>query len=108
MDADCAKQLTKLAKKKHLRDIETIYSSDLNAMERELDDKIDEAAKSGTNKYVMGSIGFDELIKKCITNEQALQIDSTLWSKALQDHYSARGFKVYGNDGIVIEWSDDD
>lgn len=108
MDADRAKQLTKLAKKKHLRDIETIYASDLNAMVRELDDKIYEAAKSGTNKYIMGSIGFDEFIKKYITNEQALQIDPTLWSKALQDHYSARGFKVYGNADIVIEWSDDD
>lgn len=106
MDADRAKQLTKLAKKKRLRDIETIYASYLNAMERELDDKIDETAKSGTNKYIMGSIGFDELIKKCITNEQALQIDAAFWSKALQDHYSARGFKVYGNGNIGIEWSD--
>lgn len=108
MDAECARKLTELAKKKYLHDIETIYASDLNAMERELDDKIDEAAKSGTNKYVMGSIGFDELIKKHIANEQELQIDSVLWSEALQEHYSARGFKVYGIDNIGIEWPDDD
>ena len=108
MDAECARELTNLAKKKHLHDIETIYASDLNTMERELDDKIDEAAKSGTNKYIMGSIGFDEFIKKHITNERELQIDVALWSKALQDHYSARGFEVYGNGDIVIGWSDDD
>lgn len=108
MDAYRAKQLTKLAKKKHLRDIETIYIDDLNAMERELDDKLDEAAKSGSSKYIMGSIDFDEFIKKHMTNEQELQIDSTLWLKALQDHYSARGFKVYGYGNIGIEWSDDD
>lgn len=108
MDADCARELTNLAKKKHLHDIETIYANDLNAMERELDDKIDEAAKSGANKYVTGSIGFTELIKNHITNEQELQIDSTLWSQALQDHYAARGFEVYGIDNIGIEWPDDD
>lgn len=75
-------------------------------MERELDDKIDEATKSCANKYIMGSIGFDELIKKHMTNEQELQIDSMLWLKALQDHYSARGFKVHGNGNIGIERSD--
>lgn len=108
MDAKRARELTNLAKKKHLHDIETIYASDLNAMERELDDRIDEAAKSSANEYVTGSIGFGELIKKHITNKQELQIDSTLWSKALQDHYSARGFEVYGNDNIGIEWPDAD
>ena len=108
MDAERARELTNLAKKKHLHDIETIYASDLSAMERDIDDKIDKAAKSGANEYIMGSINFNELIKKHITNEQELQIDAALWSKALQDHYSARGFEVYGIDNIGIEWSDDD
>lgn len=93
MDAELARELKNLAKKKHLHGIETIYASYLNAMARDLDDKIDEVAKSGVNKYIMGSIGFDELIKKHMTKEQELQIDSMLWLKALQDHYSAIGIK---------------
>lgn len=33
MDAECACELTNLAKKKHLHDIETIYANDLNAID---------------------------------------------------------------------------
>lgn len=105
MDADRAKQLTKLAKKKHLRDIETIYVDDLNAMERELDDKIDEAAESGSSKLVVSST---ELIDSHIRTKEEQNIELTLWVKKLCEHYEMRGFTASGDSiCLAIEWPED-
>lgn len=104
MDADRAKQLTKLAKKKHLRDIETIYVDDLNAMERELDDKIDEAAKSGSSKLLVSST---ELIDSHLRTKEEQSIELTLWVKKLCEHYKTCGFIANGDSVcLTIEWPD--